>query len=168
MCIKRQRPKRLAGVASAPLVTAPAAAAALSFSRPFRPTIRRHQPRLTSLSQPLVRTQGKALRHLFYLPQLSLPDPSRRSLPSGWSVARRTFTTVTLSCSWLTPPCLLRCSKSNLPRVITQVVLTGSKIFGRAMYEAGRQAYKSMSLGLSALAAPPPHCSRGIPTLLSC
>lgn len=38
--------------------------------------------------------------------------------------------------------------QSNLPRVITQVVLTGSKIFGRAMYEAGRQAYKSASVDL--------------------
>jgi hypothetical protein len=35
--------------------------------------------------------------------------------------------------------------QSNLPRLVTKVVFTGSKIVGRAFYEAGRQAYKSES-----------------------
>ncbi|CDZ98237.1 Uncharacterized conserved protein [Phaffia rhodozyma] len=32
---------------------------------------------------------------------------------------------------------------SNLPKIVTQVVLSGTKVLGRAFYEAGRQAYKN-------------------------
>lgn len=53
--------------------------------------------------------------------------------------------------------------QSNLPKIVTQVVLSGSKVLGRAFYEAGRQAYKSMSLSLCSHShAPKSHSLRSL------
>lgn len=55
-----------------------------------------------------------------------------------------------LELTLLVPPSLvssgsLVISQSNLPKLITQVTFTYGKILGKALAQAGRQAYKSES-----------------------